>query len=342
MDKMEQKQNLLFPMASKKSDGNSVFDKKRHHPYGVVSEGSDCNILEPTSKGHLLIAPFYDHRFTYNVLVWDPKNLNILQKFAADRIWKLWDNLYVTFLKDTTYVDYLMIYMLTGKGIKKLKNVVLDMEYTFTNVLRILGSKLFKTIYVMEDYWVGAVEMNSTERSEWTSEEEIRQAHIHEDLRLFVVCTPSKIMMHKLDERGRIEDDECYSIPLKFQFAKSYQTKDELIVVSLEEQEASDIKILYISKYALKDEEFEVIQEEELLCIIPFTEYDFEFLPNYKFLVCMSDHEPLIIISMDTGVIVYKTQIVGKFFKVNPQENSLFISSYVALQKYKLETEVFE
>jgi len=343
---MEQ-QKIVFPVKTKTKSLNddddaqtSMLDKKRNHPYGVVWEGSECNILEPLPQGYLLIAPFHDHRYTYNVLVWDPRSLNILQKFAADRIWKLWDQYYVAFQKDMSYVDNLMIYMMTSKGLKKIKNVVLDMEYTFTNVLRILGSKLFKTIYVMEDYWVGAVEMNSSERSEWTSEEEILQAFLYEDLRLLAVCANSKIMMQKLDERGKIEDrEECYSIPLKFRFAKAYQDKNDLVVISLEELEDKDRNILYISKYTLEDEEFKVVQEETELGIIPFTEYDFEFLPNNRFLICMSDHEPLTIISLETGETVYNAQIVGKFFKLNPKDKSLFVSNYAALQKFQLEME---
>jgi len=303
------------------------------HPYGTIWEASECNMLQKTSKGSFLIAPFHDHRFTFNVLVLNPQTLKIIDRLPANGIWKLWDNYYVAFQKDLDYVDNITLYNISGTGVKKMKNLALDMEYSFTKVQRIIGSKKLRTIYVMEDFWVGIVSIYSDKRNDWTSEDEILKAFIHEESQTMLICSDNMIKGFKLDDEGGIEEEEFTSISLKNTFVTADLQGDLLTVVTIDEKEAEEISCIFVAKYKLIENEWKCEQEEKYLVTIPFTEYDFQLLEGNKILVIMSDHDPLMMISMETGEMLYKKNVIGKFLQFDSKEESLYLSSFSGLKK---------
>jgi len=331
--KQMEKSNINMPFAENQDENNIV---KQEHSYGTIWEASECNMLQKTKKGSMLIAPFHDHRYTENVLILNPQTLKMLQRTPANGIWRLWDNYYAAFQKDMSYVDNITLYTISGKGLKKMKNLDLDMEYSFTTIERIIGSKKLKTIYLMEDYWVGIVPLYSSKRNDWASEEEIINAFVHDELQRMLICTLNKVIVYKLDDEGNISEEELYSIPLENEFVTSDLEGDLLTVVTITEKEEEEISCVFVSKFQVLENEWKCIQEEKYLVTLPFTEYDFQLLDGNKVLVCMSDHEPLMMLSVETGEMFYKKNVIGKFLQLDTKEGIVYLSSYTGLKKFSI------
>ena len=143
-----------------------------------------------------------------------------------------------------------------------------------------------------------------------------------------------------LNENGNIEEDPVYTVSINHNFGVAYIKDDEITVVTYEEKEEEEVSKLYTSTYRLKSDTYENVGENRLLTMLPMTQYDYELIEGNKAVVCISDHEPLTVVSVETGEILYQSQIVGKVLKVDPREKSIFVSTYIALQKFPMDINV--
>jgi len=323
--------------------------KERIHEYGLVEEGSECNILEYYRKGSLIIAPFRGRDHKHSVLVISPRSLCITAKFSGSKIWRLWENYFAVITEASPMVKNISVYTtMSSKRFQKVKNVVLNSPCSFSLIQKILSCERHKTIYIMEDYRICVASVVSSNiQQEWTSQDKILQGFICEKTRsLFTCLSNSKISVYSLDSAGQINSLK-YQIAFESEFGIAYLENRELTLITCERRayeigyaesdEENDLNI-YVSRFRLDLDDYEACQRDFLLAEIPDCEYKFEFIKGNKALVCLSDQKPVLILSVSTGEVLFKHFIIGNVVKVDPKEEAIFISNESSLQRLNLDT----
>lgn len=242
-------------------------------------------------------------------------------------------------------IKSIMICIRTAKGMKKLKNLVLTSNFSQSLVHHVIGSKLFKAIYVMEDYRLCMMNIISNEQQEWASKEKIIQTMICEELSLLVICSDHKVMVYQLDEVGKVQDLVC-TIPLEYEFAVGCLECRELSIVTYEkrisgvacsESDEDDDMNVYLSKFRLENKGYDTIQDGNILAELSQGDYRFEFVTGNKVIACFSEQKPLVLLSVNTGEVLLKQSMIGKVLKVHPKEGAIFISSESTIQKLNVD-----
>jgi len=327
--------NLLSPASS----------KERVHEYGLVEEGSECNILESCRQGTLIIAPFRDRNYNHTVLVVNPRSLCILTKFSGSKLWRLWDNYFAVIIEGLPTIRNVAIFTISSKKFRKVKNVSLPSHFSTSLIRHILSCKLYKAIYIIEDFKLCMANIVSNVRQEWTSQDKILQGFICREMKALIICSSNKIFVYSLDSLGRVKT-VLYRIPFELEFGIACLENRELTLITYERRaheivyaesdEENDLNI-YLSRFRLDIKDFETCQKDFLLAEVPDTEYKFEFVSGNKALACISDQKPVIILSVSTGELLFKHSIIGNILKIHPKEEAIFISNESSLLRLNLE-----
>lgn len=313
----------------------SLCNIQRTHSSGIALEMSQSNILDD----HLLITPFYNITSTNNVLLWNKKTLRSLNKFQADGIWRLWDNYYAVIKNDLeTLKTYLFIYLLTGKGMQRVKRVDLqnDTHNRSKEVHNVLGSKVFNSIYVIGTSWIGIFSgKNFDFQGLLETFGSNKKTFVNEDLKILGICYRGMIKIHPLTSTGMVSISS-YWIPLPHRFSDMYIENGILSLLTTHNESKRLPTSVYITRFKITNKNFEEIEEPKALLSVETTGFNVRFLFTNKLVIYMNGLKFSGIVSIDNGKVLGETPREGRLIKVDSKEHVVYISKVNVLKKMGL------